>query len=171
MNEGNAANPGTGGANPGTGGAHVESAADGGSGGQSSADPVIGCYAGSGIQSIKVSSDGTFAWSSETASGTWKATGGGSYTFSFLDGNEDTVTLSNGTLSFTPSKTVPGHLSNPFVEISTSCSNFVSTAGGSSGSGCQTDSDCSSRCSNNCYQCLGGGCICGSEDSFGVCTF
>jgi hypothetical protein len=37
--------------------------------------------------------------------------------------------------------------------------------------GCTSDSQCASKCANECYQCLGGGCICGSEDEYGVCTF
>jgi hypothetical protein len=41
----------------------------------------------------------------------------------------------------------------------------------SSGGGCTYDSDCSSHCSNDCYQCLSGSCTCGTENSYGVCTF
>ena len=47
------------------------------------------------------------------------------------------------------------------------CGSSTSTRSG----GCTSDSQCSSHCSNDCYQCNSGSCLCGSEDSYGVCTF
>jgi len=79
-------------------------------------------------------------------------------------GTWDLLYLSND--GYTPMARLSIQVDNSGKGATGSCGHSASSS-----SGCSSDGDCSSSCSNDCYQCLSGSCSCGSEDSYGVCTF